>query len=101
MQFLYKSSRRHFTRRSAFAATVVALYALAAPLAAFQPVRWTPMDAYVLKPLPGGPSSVKVLDPRGRVLSTARYIYDGEGRLLEERFADAGGQERGRESLCI
>ncbi len=95
MQFLSNTSRRNFINRSVVAAAVVLLSTLAAPLSAFQPVRWTPMDAYVLKPLPGGPSGVKVIDPRGRVLSSARYKYDGAGRLLEERFADAEGKSAG------
>ncbi|MEQ9367384.1 MAG: hypothetical protein RIF32_24340 [Leptospirales bacterium] len=72
-----------------------ALICVAQSLHAFQPVRWSPMDAYILKPLPGGPQSVQVLDPAGRVLSSARYIYDGAGRLIEERFAEADGTPAG------
>ncbi|MCR9143514.1 MAG: hypothetical protein NXI24_14795 [bacterium] len=68
----------------------------AGSLWAFQPVRWSPMDTYVLKPLPGGPKSVQVLSPTGKVLSSASFAYNGEGRLVEERFQNAEGQSAGR-----
>ena len=66
-----------------------------APLSGFQPTRWTPMDAYILQPLAGGPKSVQLLSPDGTLLSSARFVYDSAGRLTEERFTDAAGNDAG------
>lgn len=83
-------------KRNPLRIILVALLAgCAAPVFAFQPVRWAPMDAYILKPIPGGPKSVQVLSPKGTLLSSARFVYNGAGRLIEERFSGSDGATGG------
>ena len=60
-------------------------------LSAFQPTRWSPMDQFILEGGAGGPRALQVMNPTGQILSRAQFVYDGSGRLVEERFQTAGG----------
>lgn len=63
---------------------------MAAPLFAYQPTRWSPLDVYVEQARAGGPIGLRVLDAEGRELSAAQFEYNAEGRLSRERFTRAG-----------
>ena len=89
----YYSNFLNLTRRSLVVATV---FFAAGSVLAFQPVRYAPMDLYIQKPMPGGPKSVRVLDPEGAVLSSARFEYNGAGQLVAERFMNASGEATGQ-----
>ncbi|MCE9597754.1 MAG: hypothetical protein K8S54_07290 [Spirochaetia bacterium] len=74
-----------------FAFLFCGLASLAIPsvLFAYQPGRFTPLDVYVLKGAPSGPTSLVARSPDGAILERAQYKYDASGRLTFETFTNA------------
>ncbi len=81
-----------------FATTFVAatvLFTQTTIVSAFTPGKWNPMDHYILRGQAGGPRAVLVHDPDGKILQTAEFQYDANGRLLREVYINSSGQGDG------
>lgn len=56
---------------------------------AYQPGKFTPLDVYVLKGAPAGPTSLVARGADGAILERAQFKYDGSGRLTTETFVNS------------
>ena len=65
-------------------------------LSAYQPGKWSPMDVYIEKGQKGGPEKLILKDESGKVVESAVYKYNAEGRLLEEKYYNDAGKYTGR-----
>ncbi|MCB1326339.1 MAG: hypothetical protein H7A21_16865 [Spirochaetales bacterium] len=75
------------------AATLIFLGASA--VQAYQPLRWNPMDIYILEGKAGGPRMLTVYDADGERLNQASFEYDASGRLVREVYTTSGGTPDG------
>jgi len=85
-----------FRIRSAILVTLIALLTPAV-LQAYEPVRWSPLDAYlgrIVASSAHAPKGVKAVDPQGGLLSQAEYEYK-QGRLVREVFRNGDGEHEG------
>ncbi|MBL8021538.1 MAG: hypothetical protein JNM27_17845 [Leptospirales bacterium] len=69
--------------------TGLGLLLLPGVLLAYQPGKFTPLDVYVLKGAPAGPTSLVARAADGAILERAQFKYDGAGRLTTETFVNA------------
>ena len=73
------------------------LCSIDAAVQAYQPIQWSPLNPYVLKDNDQeGPSTLKVLNPKGELVAMIRYRYNSSGRLIQENYYNAKGLETGR-----
>lgn len=71
------------------------IFLSAQALLAYQPIRYSPLDVYVLNPNGKGPRSLQIYNSRGVKTKTAHMQYDARGRLLKEIFFDSKGKKEG------
>ena len=72
--------------------TAAALCAM--PLGAYQPGRFSPLDDAVIRG-GGGPKTLEARDPSGKLIESARFEYDDQGRLVREQYTGADGKATG------
>lgn len=74
---------------------IILTIAAGTPLHAFDPVRFSPLDLYVLKGGLKGPKSLQMMDASGKLRQRATLDYDGDGYLLRESYFSADGASQG------
>ncbi len=56
---------------------------------AYQPLRWSPIDEYVLRDKLGGPLGLRSYDVKGKLIESIKYEYNSKGRLVKENYYNA------------
>ncbi|MCB1175719.1 MAG: hypothetical protein KDK39_19245 [Leptospiraceae bacterium] len=68
-------------------------------LFAFHPIRYNPLDRYVLSAVPGGPKGMVISDKAGKKGQSARLEYNSQGQLTKEIYFDTAGKKEGESRL--
>ena len=63
---------------------------------AYNPARWSPLAPYIMQDGLKGPQSIVALDENSKVTEKAELKYDGRGRLVQETFYSASGEQKGK-----
>lgn len=66
---------------------------------AFHPIRFSPLDLYVVRPVAGGPKSLKIVDKDGKTSKTANLKYSSDGNLTKEIYFDIKGSKEGESQM--
>ncbi|MCB1141285.1 MAG: hypothetical protein H7A24_01150 [Leptospiraceae bacterium] len=62
----------------------------------YTPGKWSPMDKNLMGYERFGPKEEVVKNSEGKIVYTARYEYNEEGKLIKETYTNSEGKEDGR-----
>ena len=68
---------------------------LVSSVQSYQPLRWSPVDLYILKSVKNGPSELKIINAEKKLLEKSLYTYNRRGRLLKEVYYNSQRKKTG------
>ena len=74
---------------------IVILLLFSLPIFSYTPGKWSYLDRFTLGSEKSGPISETVKNRTGQTVYSATYEYDGEGKLISEKFLNMKGEPDG------